>query len=511
MYKCFRKLVIFCAVSVFILSLSKFPITHSQSTCALKAKGDADCNGTVNLTDFSKFVSELRDFYLGNLSIDKATANFNGDSSLDLSDFQNFLTGYREALSLSPTPTISLTPILSTTSTPTPTLSITITSSVTTTPGVAKKGIWISQEELLKLPMSGATWDEMKKVADSDIGQANMSEQNSPHSERLVALSLVAARTQNQAYITKAVNEMIEVIGTENNPDADCASSKFGARGLAVGRNLIGYVVSADVLNVRSGGLDPDGKGTKMQQWIDSIRKRKNCDNNGAAAYTNDICIGSENSTSNGNSLSAASCIAAAAYLNDKTQLERSWLTFRKYAGDSSVEPNFQPNSYSANWKATNSPNYVGINPKGAKCTGASSNYPADGVLPNDQGRGGNCPTDPSKAPTYGTGFQYPWEGMQGVYAQALLLDRLGYKDPKGLSPWHVSDDALLRAVKYQCFLTTLPPNDQSWYDSTRAAWVKHLAYKAYGYRCESTPGKPIIPASSGGGRNMDWTQWTHQ
>jgi hypothetical protein len=266
---------------------------------------------------------------------------------------------------------------------------------------------------------------------------------------------------------------------------------------------VLEYVVAADVINLRTGGYDPTGKGTKMQQWVDAIRHRKNCDSNGASALSSSI-MDTPGTTSNGSEMTLASRLAAAAYLKDKTDEDQVWLAFRRYAGDSTVGPNYTPNSYSGNWKATNTPTYVGINPKGAHCTGTSSTYPADGVLPNDQGRGGDCPADPSKAPPYASGFQYPWEGLQGAYAQAYMFYRLGYKDPKGNDPFHVSDNSLLRAVQYQWFLTTLPPHDQSWYDASRAAWVKHMANYFYGY-------KPLAYSPYGGGRNMDWAQWTLQ
>ncbi len=410
----------------------------------------------------------------------------------------------------SPTPTVKPTATLvpsstvkpSQTSIPSPTKTPTPTVIPTTTPITgARKGVWTSAEEIMKLPMSGTTWNDMVKVANSDIGAANMSDQNSAHPEKLVGLALVAVRTQSETLKTKALNELVEAIGTENNPDPYCASPTLGARGLAVGRNLIGYAVAADILNVRTGGYDPSGKGTQVQKWIDYMRHRKNCDSNGKAQLSGDISEGHDSSTSNGNALSGASRIAAAAYLGDKAELDKAWLTFRHYAGDTTVGPTFDPNSFSGNWKVSET-NYVGINPKGAHCSGTSSAFLADGVLPNDQGRGGNCPTSVSAKPGY---TQYPWEGLQGAYAQALMLDRLGYKDPLGKTPWHVSDDALKRAVEYQWYLqTNYPVSDGVWYDRTRAAWVKHLAFKMYGF-------KPMEYAASGGGRNIDWTQWTVQ
>ncbi len=341
--------------------------------------------------------------------------------------------------------------------------------------------------------MSGSAWSAIQKIADSDIGTANMSDQDSQHPKRTLAVALAAVRTGNEAYRTKAVNEIIEVIGTENNPDPNCSSPKYGARGLAVGRNLIAYVIAADVLNLRSGGYDPSGKGTQFQKWVDQIRHRNNCDNNGGTIGI--AIIDSGACGSNGCSMMLASRIAAAAYLKDRTDVDKAWLIFRRICGDKTANVSIDFNSYGVTWQYNNNAP-LAINPKGAKT--AKTGYPADGVIVNDQGRGGVAPSDPNTAPGY---TQYPWEGLQGMYASAMLFDRLGYKDPLGKSPWHMSDDALLRAVQYQWALQS--KFGGSWYDSSRAAWVKHLAYYIYGF-------KPIQYNLSGGGRNLDYTQWTH-
>jgi hypothetical protein len=472
------------------VGLLNFVVNNSGSTtCISKATGDADCNGKIDLMDFEVFRQEYNSYRNGQTVA--YSADFNGDKKIDLLDFEIFRQGYL-ARTATPTPTTS-------TATPTPT---TITASPTPAPTgttVQGSGIWISKEEILKLPMSGTTWNSMKSIADGTVGTANMSDQNSTHPVRTMAVALVAVRTGDSTYLNKAVTELVEAIGTENNLDPDCASHEFGARGLAVARNLIGYAVAADVIDLRKGGYDPGGNGTKFQEWIVHMLNRRNCDNNGERAFTETLAEIHDQTTSNGNALAGGARIAAAAYLKNKTEVDKAWITYRRYVGDASVGPNWKPNSYSGNWKSSDYPSYVGINKKGAMCSNTSSSYPADGVIPNDQGRGGNCPTSSGTAPGY---TAYPWEGLQGIYAQAVILHRLGYKDPYGNDPWRTQDSALLRAVQYQWYLQS--KFGGSWYDSSRAAWVKHLAYKYYNY-------KPLNYSHSGGGRNIDWTQWTHQ
>lgn len=374
------------------------------------------------------------------------------------------------------------------------------------TPLISYRDIWISPEELLNRPMSGTTWNSMVSIANGSLGSPNLADQDSTHPEKTLAVALVAARTENTLYRNKVVDALTSAIGTENNPDNDCQYSRStllgghpaGARSLAVGRNLIGYILAADVIDLRPDGYNPDGKGTTFYNWVDEIRYRDNCPDNGSGIWpvgnwfslsqTHDYTV------SNGNALAGASRLAAALYVGDSMEVLRAWNTFQRYLGDTTVSSTYRPNSYSTTWRFDTN-NVIGINPKGA----VINNYPVDGVLPNDQGRGGSRPSDLNTAPRY---TAYPWEGLQGIYAQALMFDRIGFTDPNGNDPWRMQDQALKRAVEYQWYLQNTFGGE--WYDQKRAAWVKHLAYYVYGF-------KPLQYYPSGGGRNLDWTQWTHQ
>src|SRR5690242_7445227 len=70
----------------------------------------------------------------------------------------------------------------------------------TTTPN----GIWLSSEEVAKLPMSGKAWDHVKAAADGWVGTPKISDQDSRHDTNTLAIALVYARTGNAAYRTKA-------------------------------------------------------------------------------------------------------------------------------------------------------------------------------------------------------------------------------------------------------------------------------------------------------------------
>jgi hypothetical protein len=107
----------------------------------------------------------------------------------------------------------------------------------TTTPN----GIWMSYAEIAKLPMSGKAWDKVKAAADGWVGTPNIADQDSKHDVNTLAIALVYARTGNPAYRTKAATAIMSAVGTE-----------AGGRTLALSRNLVSYVIAADLIDLRT-------------------------------------------------------------------------------------------------------------------------------------------------------------------------------------------------------------------------------------------------------------------
>ena len=60
--------------------------------------------------------------------------------------------------------------------------------------GAAPKGIWMCQDELAALPMSGAAWDTLVNASAIHWGTPNLSDQTSRNSAYCVAGGLVFAR-----------------------------------------------------------------------------------------------------------------------------------------------------------------------------------------------------------------------------------------------------------------------------------------------------------------------------
>src|SRR5437667_4362122 len=105
----------------------------------------------------------------------------------------------------------------------------------------ATKGIWITRDEIMALPMSGPAWAALKKQADLPAGTPVLSSQDQNNNVYVLAKALVYVRTGIPGYRDSVVRACMAAIGTE-----------AGGRTLALGRELEAYVVSADLV-----GLDP--------------------------------------------------------------------------------------------------------------------------------------------------------------------------------------------------------------------------------------------------------------
>ena len=92
---------------------------------------------------------------------------------------------------------------------------------------------------------------------------------------------------------------------------------------------------------------------------------------------------------------------------------------------------------------------------------------------------------------------QYPWVGLEGFVACAVILHRQGYP------AFANADQAVRRAMDYQYFLKDETGNN-SWADGVRADASIHLVNVAYG--------ESFFIANPAVGKNRlyGWTDWTH-
>jgi hypothetical protein len=321
-------------------------------------------------------------------------------------------------------------------------------------------GVWIGAQAVAERPTSGAAWDSIVSAArEATADGANLADMNSNHDSATLAAALVAVRTGKADHRQRAMAALEGAIGTEGNQ-----------RWLDIMRNLGGYIIAADLLDVRSG---------PVHAWISSYKTRTQPHNNEGHPVTL-----RQNAWSSGSNASAQAGFvhaAMAAYLGDAQELAWGWNGFRRYAGDRSSPHRLGSNDSA--WQVKPS-DPVGIQDAGATKNGCR----LDGAIGNDMSRGGAFSCDPGMT-------DYPWVGLMGAVPAAVVYARAGYP------AWTVADSALLRAADYLHELSRTA--DTSWYDAERAPQAKHLLNVAYGL------GYPA-PLPTGVGQTIGFTDWTH-
>ncbi len=313
-------------------------------------------------------------------------------------------------------------------------------------------GIWISAQELAALPTSGPAWDALKAAADRNPGKPNIKDQNENNDVYVLAEALVYARTGNTVYRDKTIENLMAVMGTEK-----------GGRTLALARNLVSYVIAADLINLPA---DP-ARDSLFRGWLLKVVD----ENLGGMTLRSTQA----NRPNNWGAHAGASMAAVDRYLGNVQDLSRVAAIFHGYLGDRVVYQNFQ---YGADlsWQCDPA-NPVGVDPPGCTINGHNVN----GALPEEMRRGGHFQWPPAK-----TG--YAWEALQGAGVEAQILSRAGYP------AWEWQDQALLRAVNFLYSIGWAPQGDDEW-----QVWLINHAY--------GTHFQAALPAHFG--KNMGWTDWT--
>ena len=318
----------------------------------------------------------------------------------------------------------------------------------------ASKGIWISSSEIAALPTSGPAWDSLKAAADGSLGAASVADQDSVHDVRTLAVALVWARTGDVAYRAKAAQGVLAAIGTE-----------AGGRTLALARNLVGYAIAADLIDLSS--YDPAGN-QRFRAWLSSVRY--------ASLDGSSLIMTHDRRPNNWGTNAGAARIAADLYLGDMGDLARAATVFRGWLGDRAAYKGFDWGDMT--WQADPA-NPVGINRKGATIQG----HLVDGVLPDDLRRSGGFIWPAPKE-------NYVWGALGPALVQAELLRRGGYGD---VYSW--SDAALRRAMDWLHNVNQFPATGDDGY----APWIANAAL-----------GTSYPAPSRTSGKAMGWTDWTH-
>ncbi|WP_221801441.1 alginate lyase family protein [Oceanobacter mangrovi] len=322
-------------------------------------------------------------------------------------------------------------------------------------PGPAKlpeNYLWIDAERLSSLPMSGAGWENLYKTAQQPAGYPNLSDQDDPTNVIVMAKALVYARTGDEKLRQEVIASCLRAIGTDKK-----------GRVLEVSKELMAYILAADLVKL------PDDANSRFKQFLITTLIRE---------FPSGKTIRSTHEVrpNNWGTYAGATRIAIAGYLGDSKEVARAAKVFKGWLGDESIYAGFRFKDDS--WQAdANHP--TGINPPGATKYGHS----IDGVLPDDQRRGGSFSWPPPKE-------NYVYTALQGAMAQAVLLDRMGYP------VWQWQDKALLRAFNWLYTVADYPAvGDDTW-----------LPFLVNFYYDSDFP----VAETSKPGKNAGWTDWTH-
>lgn len=321
-------------------------------------------------------------------------------------------------------------------------------------PASPTTGMWLSSGEVMKRPMAGPAWNSLAADARSSWPKPKISNQMNQGDAFALAGALYYARTGDAAMRAKVRNQVMAARGTER-----------GGRVLALGRNLVGYVIAADLIDLHSLSASDD---KAFRSWLAGA-VRENLGQCGSLVDCH------EANPNNWGTHAGASRIAADIYLGDNADLARAATVFRGWLGDRSSYSGFSFDDVS--WQCDPS-SPVGINPAGCVRKGRL----LDGVLPDDQRRSGGFRWPPPKQ-------NYVYEALQGAVVQAYLLSRQGY-DAFG---WQ--NNAIRRAYTWLYVVDLFPAKGDD-------AWQIPLVNKVYGTRFPVL--SPVAP-----GKNVGYTDWS--
>lgn len=319
--------------------------------------------------------------------------------------------------------------------------------------GSSVPGIWIHAAEIATLPADGPAWEALHRTANAPVPAPELSNQDTRTNVTVLAQALVFARTGEERYRNAVLAAVRRAMGTEH-----------GGSTLPLSRKLISYVIAAELVT-----LTPE-LDSQFRLWLRGVMDTKLKGRTVRSTH--------EDRPNNWGTHAGASRVAVARFLGLEHEIERCARVFRGWLGGRVYYADFEFGK-DRSWQA-DAKRPVGINPAGASRKGHS----IDGVLPDDQRRGGAFRWPPPQE-------NYVYEALQGALAQAVMLERAGYDDI-----WEWEDRALLRAFEWLHAQAQFPPQG----DDT---WQAPLIDRHYGTGFwDGTPTRP--------GKSLGWTDWTH-
>ena len=174
--------------------------------------------------------------------------------------------------------------------------------------------VLITTAAIRQLPMSGTAWTNLLKYANAADGTPNIADQDSNNDVHVLAEALVFARTGTESYRTRVIGNLHAAVGTE-----------AGGRSLALARNLPGYVIAADLVNIDT--ADASFNSDVFRPWLRSLLSKTMSDGKSLRQIH-------EQRPNNWGTHAGAARAAIAVYLGDATELARTARVFQGWLGD---------------------------------------------------------------------------------------------------------------------------------------------------------------------------------
>jgi hypothetical protein len=462
-----------CALFIGYLLLLLFPKIIFAQTCSpgyLAGDGNGDC--MVDGIDYGIWFINY-----GTSGKSVSEGNYNEDSQgiVDGVDYGVWFIHYGESISPEGTATPTKTPTQTSTVSPTQTSTPTPSGPTPTYPPPPPPGagIWISRDEIAQLPMSGAGWQQVKSAASKSINPTIFDRNN--HQDIAVAKAYVWARCLNNpnhadcsGYQNKRTEVRNAIAGIIRETCCDTLSALW---------NLGGWVIAADIIDLKT--MDPTLDGQFRSWLLNDILQGNDLGSGTFLGKTYDR----PNNWGTGGQFSWA---AAALYLGNAADLEGIGIAevARVHEGWQGNRSRYADFNYGdTSWQCEPSAP-VGINRQGCEKQG----HNIDGVLPDDQRRGGSFSWPPPEE-------NYFYTALNGALPAAIILHRAGYNS----LAWE--NQAIFRAFKWLHYqgdgkseFTT--SGDDVWMD-----WAVDCYY--------GTNYAHSVP-SSFVSRTIDFTAWTH-
>lgn len=369
--------------------------------------------------------------------------------------------------------------------------------------GATSKGIWLCKNEIMALPTAGGAWSTVQTAANSTWPTPELKSQTKTNAAYCVAGALVAVRTGNTTLRDKVRDNIMLAVATLDDPSEYVLCSAFTD---ALGRQLYGYVIAADLIDLQTNYVGDDAV---FRPWLAAIRSTRLTCSNSTHGVT--IRMTAESGVHNQSAHCLASITAADLYLGYADSVARAFNVFKalsdrsQYPTDAWFPPAYGDQNYftllnnrNDGWLCGTTSNWTGISPACDKTDPDGS--PNGGIGDLDGSffldicrRIDSSQVGPFMWYPDPIGMMYSWECLEGYICTAEMLHRAGY------DAYGTGSQQIKRGMDFM----------------VRAGWQMNFALHRFipwiaNYRYGTSYATLPLPSSGSIGRSMYWTDWTH-